>query len=97
MIEPLPFMMLSPLGSELTSLLQPQKKNIKRSTEVEVGKEPSEPDRGNTQKKRWMMNVMRAVLNTPPQAIQKKVVPSMADEGPQQAENSGGLLGTTLS
>jgi hypothetical protein len=44
-----------------------------------------------------MMNVMRVVLDTPPPAIQKKVVPSMADEGPQQDENSGGLLETTLS
>jgi hypothetical protein len=52
-------------------------------TEVEVGKEPSAPGRGNTQKKCRMMNMMRAVLDTPPPAIQKKVVPSVADEGPQ--------------
>jgi hypothetical protein len=96
MIEPLPFTMLSPLGSELTSLLQPQKKNIKGTTEAEVCKEPSAPGGGNTQKKCRMMNVMRAVLDTPPSVIQKKVVPSMADEGPQQVENNGGPLGTTL-
>jgi hypothetical protein len=62
-----------------------------------IDMEPLAPDRGNTQKKRQMMNVMRAVLDTPPPAIQKKVVPVVADEGPQQAENSGGPLGTTLS
>jgi hypothetical protein len=44
-----------------------------------------------------MMNVMRAVLDTPPPAIQKKSAPFMADEVPQQAESSGGPLGTTLS
>jgi hypothetical protein len=30
MIEPLPFFMLSPLGSELTSLLQPKKKMLRK-------------------------------------------------------------------
>jgi hypothetical protein len=44
-----------------------------------------------------MMNVMRAVLDTPPLAIQKKVASSMGDEGPQQVESSGGPLGITLS
>jgi hypothetical protein len=44
-----------------------------------------------------MMNVMRLFLNTPPSAIQKRIDPSVADEVPQQAESSGGPLGTTLS
>jgi hypothetical protein len=44
-----------------------------------------------------MMNVMRVVLDTPPPVIQKKHAPSVADEGPQQVESSGGPLGTTLS
>jgi hypothetical protein len=32
-----------------------------------------------------MMNVTRAILDTPP-AIRKEVTPAIADEGPQQAE-----------
>jgi hypothetical protein len=43
------------------------------------------------------MNVLRVVLDTPPSATREKVAPAVADEGPQQAENSGGPLGTTLS
>jgi hypothetical protein len=97
MTELLPFTMLSPLGSEITSLLQPQKNNTKGTTEVEADKEPSAPGEENAQKKHRIINVMRVVLDTPPPAIQKKVVPSVTDEGPQQAENSGGPLGTTLS
>jgi hypothetical protein len=30
-----------------------------------------------------MINVMRAVLDTPPQAVQDKIVSTVADEGPQ--------------
>jgi hypothetical protein len=92
--------MLSPLGSDLTSLLQPQKKNVERTAKVEVNKDPSAPGGGNTQKKRKMMNVMRAILDTPPPpppVIRKEITPATADEGPQQANNSGGPLGTTLS
>jgi hypothetical protein len=44
-----------------------------------------------------MMNVMWDVLDTPPLVIRKEITPSMTDEGPQQDENSGGPLGTTLS
>ena len=47
-----------------------------------------------------MMTVMRAVLDMPPPAIQKRIVPSAADEAteaPQQDKSSGGPLGTTLS
>jgi hypothetical protein len=43
-----------------------------------------------------MMNVMRVVLDTPPRAIKNKIAPYVANEGPQQAESSGGPLGTTL-
>jgi hypothetical protein len=71
MIAPLPFPMLSSLGSEIKSLLQPQKKNVERIAEAEVNKEPLAPGRGNAQKKRRMMNVMRAVLDTPPLVIRK--------------------------
>jgi hypothetical protein len=48
-------------------------------------------------RKHWMMNVLRAVLDTSPSATREKVAPAVADEGPQQGENSGGPLGTTLS
>lgn len=82
MTAPLPFLMLSPLGSELTRLLQPQKKNVERTTEAQVNKDPSAPGGGNTQKKCQMMNVMRAVLDTPPLVIRKKITTAMDDEGP---------------
>jgi hypothetical protein len=97
MTEPLPFTMLSPLGSELTSLLQPQKKDARETVEVEAEKGPSAPGGGNAQKKRHMMNVMRVVLDTPPPSIQKKIAPYVANEGPQQAESNGGPIRTTLS
>jgi hypothetical protein len=89
--------MLSPLGSELTSLLHPQKKNVERTAEPEVIKDPSVPSGGNAQKKRRMMNVMRAILDTPSPVVREKIVSTVADEGAQQAKNSGGPLGTTLS
>ena len=97
MAAPLPFPVLSPPRSDLTSLLQPQKKNVDGSAEAKADKNPLAPSGGNAQKKHQMMNVMRAILDTPPPAIQKEVTPAVADEGPQQAENSGGPLGTTMS
>jgi hypothetical protein len=97
MIAPLPFPMLSPLGSDITSLLQPQKKIVEENTETEASKDPSAPSGGNVQKKHRMMNVMRAILNTPPLVIQKEITPAIADEGPHQSENSGGPIGTTIS
>jgi hypothetical protein len=97
MTEPLPFPILSPLGLELTSLLQPKKKDARETAEVEAVKEPSAHSGGNAQKKRRMMNVMRVVLDTPPPAIQKRIAPSVADEVPEQAKSSGCPLGTTLS
>ena len=69
MTTPLPFPMLSPLGSDLTRLLQPQKKNAERTAEAEVNKDPSTSGGGNAQKKRQMMNVMRAILDTHPPVI----------------------------
>jgi hypothetical protein len=101
MTEPLPFTMLSPLGSELTSLLQRKKKDARETAEAETEKGPSAPGGGNALNKRHMMTVMRAILDTPPpRGIQKRTVPSTADEAteaPQQAESSGGPLRTTLS
>ena len=43
MTEPLPFTMLSPLGTELTSLLQPKKKYARETAEAKVEKDPSAP------------------------------------------------------
>jgi hypothetical protein len=61
MTKPLPFDMLSPLGSELTSLLQPKEKGAREVAEAG----PSEPGGENAQKKRRMMIVMRVILDTP--------------------------------
>jgi hypothetical protein len=63
MTEPLAFAMLSPLGLELTSLLQPKKKDARETAEAETGKGPSAPGGGNAQKKRRMMTAMRAILD----------------------------------
>jgi hypothetical protein len=54
MIEPIPFAMLSPLGSNITSLLQ--------------SKETASATRGNARgQKKWrMMNVMQTIEQTPP-------------------------------
>jgi hypothetical protein len=43
MIELLPFAILSPLGLELTSLLQPKKKDASETAEAETGKGPLAP------------------------------------------------------
>jgi hypothetical protein len=99
MTESLPFIMLSPLGWDLTSLLQPKKKNARETAEAETEKGPSAPGGENALKKHRMMTVLRVVLDTPPPIIQKRTAPSTADEAteaPQQAKSSGGPLGTTL-
>jgi hypothetical protein len=67
--------MLSPLGSELTSLLQLKKKDARETVEAETEKGPSAPGGENTHKKRRMMTVMRVILDTPPPAIQKRIAP----------------------
>lgn len=41
--EPFPFAMLSPLGSELTSLLHPKEKSARKVNEAETGKGPLAP------------------------------------------------------
>jgi hypothetical protein len=64
MTKPLPYAILSPLGLELTSLLQPKKKDAREVAEAETGKAPSAPGGGNAQKKHRMMTVMRDVLDT---------------------------------
>lgn len=54
MIEPFPFAMLSPLGLDLTNLLQSKK------TALDTG------ENAGGQKKRRMMNVMQAIEQTSP-------------------------------
>jgi hypothetical protein len=60
MTEPIPFALLSPLRSDLTSLLQ--SKETALATERKAG----------GQKKWWMMNVTQAIEQTPPLASMKK-------------------------
>jgi hypothetical protein len=63
MSEPFSFAMLSPLGSDLTSLLQSKEKGFEQSS---GRKETASATRGNTesQKKRGIMDIMQAVQKT---------------------------------
>jgi hypothetical protein len=47
---------------------------------VETKKGPSAPEGENVQKKRHMITIMRADLDTPPPVTQKRTAPSIADE-----------------
>jgi hypothetical protein len=100
MTEPFPFAMLSPLGLDLTSLLQSKEKGVEKGAK-EKKKTASATERNECgQKKRRMMDVMRAIHKTPPPvSIEKIVAPAdaEADETAAKAENSGGPLGTTMS
>jgi hypothetical protein len=98
--EHFPFAMLSPLGSDLTSLLQLKEKGIEQSSE---GKEAASATRGNAggQKKQRMMTVMKAIHKTPPPASVEKIVAfanvevdtdAEAEETAPEAE----YLGTTM-
>jgi hypothetical protein len=78
MAESLPFAMLSTLGSNLTSSLQPKEKSASKVAEAETEKGSSAPG-GNTQNKQRMMTVMRAILDTPQPIIQKRTTPSIVD------------------
>jgi hypothetical protein len=71
MTENFPFAMLSPLGSDRTSLLQSKEKGIEKSSK---GKKTASATEGNAgdQKKRRMMAVMKAIHKTPPQSQRKK-------------------------
>jgi hypothetical protein len=74
MTKPFPFAMLSPLGSDLTSLLQSKEKGVEKSWEE---KKTASTIGGNVggQKKRWMMAVMKAIHKTPPRSRRKKCCP----------------------
>lgn len=78
MTEPLPFALLSPLGSELTSLLQSRERSTKKVADEETKKGPSRS--GDIQKRRRMMTVMRDVHETPLEGARKRIAPSTADE-----------------
>jgi hypothetical protein len=100
MTEPFPFAMLSPLGSDLTSLLQSKEKRVEKVAKEE--KKTTSVTRANEggQMKRRMMVVMRTIHKTPPPiSIEKITAPSdaEADEMAAEAENSEGPLGTTIS
>jgi hypothetical protein len=105
MTEPFPYAMLSPLGSDLTRLLQSKEKGIEKILE---GKKTASVTGGNTrgQKKRQMMAVMKAIYKTLPPVSTEKIVASTnveantdaeTDEATLEAENSRGPLGTTMS
>jgi hypothetical protein len=93
MTESLPIKLLSPLGSELTKLLQKkdQPSAVKEKTEG--------------QKKRRIVNVMQVVERTPPLASASKIVPVASVKATAEAETSAEAavaaettnLATTLS
>jgi hypothetical protein len=100
MTEPFPFVMLSPLGSDLTSLLQSKEKGIKQSSE---GRKTASVTRGNARgQKKWrMMAIIKAIHKTPPlTSTEKIVVPAnaeantdaKADEVVLEAENIGTIM-----
>jgi hypothetical protein len=83
MIESFPFAPLSPLGLELTSLLQ----------KMEISSAAEGRDRG--QKKRRMMNILEAIEQTPPSASAEKATKSTDAEATVAVEDEN--LTTTLS
>jgi hypothetical protein len=90
MTEPIPFAMLSPIGSDLTRLLQ--------------SKETASATGGNVrgQKKLRMMNVMQATEQTPPPAsAEKTFVPAEAEDAAEAEANEATPeiddLATTMS
>jgi hypothetical protein len=76
MTESLPIKLLSPLGPELTKLLQKkdQPSAIKGKTEG--------------QKRRRIVNVMQAIERTPPRASASRMVPFASAEGSAKAETA---------
>jgi hypothetical protein len=92
--------MLSPLGTDLTSLLQSKEKMVEKGAEGE--KKTTSANGGNEggQKKQHMMALMKAIHKTPPPvSVEKRVAPANAeaDQAAPEAKNSRGPLGTTMS
>jgi hypothetical protein len=85
MTKPFPFAMLSPLGSDLTGLLQFKEEGAERSLE---GKETALASGGSVEgpKKRRMMNIMQAIEKTPPSTSAEKVIMPADAEGTAEAE-----------
>jgi hypothetical protein len=83
MTEPIPFALLSPLRLDLTSLLQ-----SKETASTVEGK-------ARGQKKRWMMNVMQAIEQTPPPASADKTI--MLVDAEETAAAEADNLATTMS
>jgi hypothetical protein len=109
MTHSLHFAMLSPLGSDLTILLQTTKnKNVEEETGRGASKVVAEEmtkthDEQAPQKKRHIMTVMKAVCKTPPIETRKKIVIrekliaiDKTIETTQGTEDSGGAYGTTM-
>jgi hypothetical protein len=74
MIESLPIKMLSPLGPELTKLLQKKEQPL-------AVKEKTEG-----QKRRRIVNVMQAIERTPPLASASRMIPAASAEAEADAE-----------
>jgi hypothetical protein len=83
--EPFLFAMLSPLGLDLTGLLQSKEKGVEQSLE---GKETASAGGGKVggPKKRQMMNIMQAIKKTPPSVSAEKVIVPADAEGTAEAE-----------
>jgi hypothetical protein len=86
MTKSLRIKLLSPLGPELTKLLQNKD-------------QPSAVKKTEGQKKRRIVNVMQAVERTPPLTLVSKIVPVASAEATAEAETSAEAanLATTLS
>jgi hypothetical protein len=93
MTRPLPFTMPSPVGSDLTSLLQTKNKNA----EEEIGRGPSGTAMEETvntsedqvlRKKRYIKTVMKAMCKAPPSEAKKKVPVSEADKPTDAVEGT---------
>jgi hypothetical protein len=76
MIESLPIKLLSPLGLELTKLLQ--KKDEPLATK----------EKAECQKKRRIVNVMQAIEQTPPRASTSRIAPIASAEATAEAGTS---------
>jgi hypothetical protein len=100
MTKPFMFALLSPLGSDLTSLLQSKEKGIEKGDEEEKKKNASATGGTGVVRKTRMMAVMRAMHKTPIGRDRKKIVPPTGAEASEvyvEAKSSGGPLGTTMS
>jgi hypothetical protein len=93
--------MLSPLGSDLTSLLQSKKKGVEKGAEGEKKTTSATGANEGGKKKRRMMAMMKAIHKTPPPvSAEKSVTPANAEAdevAAPEAENSRGPFGTTMS